>query len=163
MATRRLRFESYVEVTPAEAWAWVTSMKGISTEMHPYLRMTAPPGVTGIADLAFEPGMPLFRGRLLLGGVLPVGWTDLTLRELEPGRRFVEESPMSAMRQWRHERRIVEAHAGVDIIDQLDFEPRFGGWLTEAFVRRLFEHRHSVLRRALTPSLGGRASREKPA
>ncbi|NVJ06845.1 hypothetical protein HUW63_16540 [Myxococcus sp. AM001] len=163
MASRSLRFESYVEVTSAEAWAWVTSMKGISTELHPYLRMTAPPGVAGLEELPFEPGQPLFRSKLLLGGVLPVGWSDLTLRELEPGRRFVEESPMSAMRQWRHERRIVEAHAGVDIIDQLDFEPRFGGRLTEAFIRRLFEHRHSVLRRALTPSLGGRASQEKSA
>jgi hypothetical protein len=33
--------------------------------------------------------------------------SDLTFLELEPGRRFLEQSPMLSMKLWRHER-IVE-------------------------------------------------------
>ncbi|GAA6145229.1 hypothetical protein NBRC116585_13470 [Thalassolituus maritimus] len=38
-------YESRVPVSPQVAWEWITSVEGISKEMSPLLRMTAPKGV----------------------------------------------------------------------------------------------------------------------
>lgn len=124
-------------------------MDGIAREMAPYLRMSAPLGVTDLTSLDPEPGKRLFRSWIKLFGVLPVDYSDLTLVSMEEGVGFVEQSPMGTMRLWRHERRITPDGEGCVLSDVLTFEPRLAGWLTVRIVRALFGHRHRMLRKYL--------------
>lgn len=151
--TISLRCESRLQATPAEVWAWITSVQGIATEMAPWLRMTTPRHVRSLTDLDIRPEERLFRRHLLLFGVLPVDHSDLTLLAWREGRGFIEQSPMGAMKSWRHERLIIPGGAAepeaVVLIDQITFEPRFCPRLTHRLVRRFFAHRHDVLRKHL--------------
>lgn len=145
----RLRFESTLRASPEEAWAWATSVAGVSAELRPLLRMTAPRGVEDLIGDVPPLGRPLFRSYVFLFGVVPFDRSDLTLVEFEPGRRFLEESPMLSLKLWRHERTIVAAGEGSSLTDQLEFEPRFAKAITAWFIRTIFTHRHAVLRREL--------------
>lgn len=113
------------------------------------LQMSAPKGMRDIASIPFEPGVPMFRSWIRLGGVLPIDFSDLTLVSLTPGVGFVEQSRMGSMRLWRHERTICPVEAGCQLTDTLTFEPRLGGRLVVAFVKMFFEHRHKMLRKHL--------------
>lgn len=124
-------------------------MEGILREMHPWLRMTAPRGVANLRDVEMRPGTRLFRSRLYLFCMIPCGISDLTLLELTDGVGFVEQSPMTGMRSWRHARTIEPQASGCTLRDELTFEPIFGGAIVAWFVRRMFTHRHAVLRRNL--------------
>jgi len=146
-----LVFRSELRAPAAAVWAWIVSVEGIGREMWPVLRMTTPRGVGSIAELEVRPGERLFRSRLLLLGVLPIGRSDLTLVELVPGEGFVEESPMTAMKRWRHERRIAPGAGGGGSVltDRLTFEPRWAKGIVAWCIGRFFRHRHAVLRRHL--------------
>ena len=148
MATN-LSFESTLAASPEKVWTWITSFDGISKEMAPILQMSAPKGMRDIASIPFEPGVAMFRSWIRLGGILPIDFSDLTLLSLTPGEGFVEQSRMGSMRLWRHERAISPHGSGCRITDTLTIEPRFGGRLAVAFVRKLFSHRHSMLRKNL--------------
>ena len=145
-----MRFESELRASADQVWAWMTSMRGISLEMSPYLRMTVPKNFLSLADAKFQPGKPLFRSWLKLFGVLPIDYSDLTLRTLDPGVGFIEQSPMGSMRLWRHERRIDPSPGkpeSVVFVDQLTFSPRLARPLVACIVHHFFSHRHRVLRR----------------
>jgi ligand-binding SRPBCC domain-containing protein len=135
----------------AEVWAHATSIDGINREMAPWLRMTAPSGLDTLTldDAAGALGTPLFTSVVLFGGVVPVERMRVTIAELEPGRRFVERSPMLALRGWRHER-VVEPHdGGCLVIDRVSFEPRVAATapLARAAIGAFFAHRHRQLGR----------------
>jgi ligand-binding SRPBCC domain-containing protein len=149
-----LRFESELRAPVDRIWEWITSIKGISAEMRPYFRMTTPKGVRSLNDVQVQPGVPMFRSRVFLFGVLPIDYSDMTLMEIDPGQGFIEQSPMGSMKLWRHERRLVPSPADPEstlLVDQLTFQPRmakrFVGW----FIGHVFTHRHKVLR----ANLGG--------
>ncbi len=129
----------------------MTSAQGITSEIMPLMKMTMPRGLQSLQDLEFISGRRLFRSYLLLGGLIPMDYSDLTLLELKANEGFVEQSPMASMRLWRHERWIRPAPDGetnsVLLLDELTFEPRFAGAVSRFFVRKLFEHRHQILRR----------------
>jgi hypothetical protein len=144
-----LEFQSEVDATPAAAWRWITSFDGISAELRPLLRMSAPPGVRSIEDLDVTLGRTLFRSRISLFGILPIDHSDLTLVELVDGVGFVEQSPMGSMHLWRHERWIRSAPRGCIVTDRLTIQPRFASGIVRWFVGHLFRHRHDVLRRRL--------------
>lgn len=146
---QQLSFSSELPVSTEKAWQWITSMKGIRSEMMPIMKMTAPRGVQDISQLDVQPGRRLFRSYIFLFGVLPFDFSDLTLVELNPGVGFVEESPMGSMKYWRHERTLEAIPVGTRLTDHLSFEPRLARGLSTWFVRRIFEHRHAVLRRQL--------------
>lgn len=143
----RLEFRSKLKVPRAEVWNWITSVHGISTELRPLMRMSAPRDVRSLKELKIQPGRPLFRSQIYLFGVLPVDYSYLTLLELREGVGFIEQSPMGSMRLWRHERKIEDAEHGCVLTDTLTFEPRFFARLSRRIVERLFTHRHAVLRR----------------
>jgi ligand-binding SRPBCC domain-containing protein len=128
-------------------WRWITSLEGISTEMAPYFRMTAPRGVRSLADLRVVLGSPLFRSQVYLFGVVPLGRWDFTLIELEDRQGFVELSPSGSMKSWRHERRILATpdSACVLLTDRLRFVPAVAPRLVGRFIRHVFAHRHRVL------------------
>jgi len=146
-----LFFESRLHASTGAVWQWITSVRGISAEMWPYFRMTAPPGMRSLQDVTFQPGKPLFRSRVFLFGFLPIDYSDLTLLELTPSEGFVEQSPMASMRLWRHERRIRTNPDGPGVIltDRLTFEPRWARGVVAWFLGKVFQHRHAVLRRHL--------------
>jgi hypothetical protein len=148
-----LEFRSRLQARPAQIWDWIVSADGIRRELRPLLDMSVPPGVASLADVTVAPGARLFRSRMHLFGLIPIGHSDLTLLELEPGKGFVEQSPMTGMRLWRHERRILEVPGDCDgdggaceLVDRLGFRPYGPARLVRFFIRRLFLHRHAVLR-----------------
>lgn len=120
------------------------------------LRMSAPKGVKDIASFPFQPGVPMFRSWITLGGVLPIDFSDLTLLSLTPGVGFVEQSRMGSMKSWRHERRICPVESGCRVTDTLTFEPRFASRLSVALIRKFFTHRHNMLRKHLGVQLANR-------
>ena len=132
-----------------DVWRAVTSFDGIAAEMGPWLRMSAPRGVRAIGDVEIRPGERLFRSWILLFGVVPIDFSELTLVSIEEGRGFVEESPMGTMRRWRHERTLEDGQSSelTIVTDRLTFEPRAFGSIVGAIVRRFFAHRHAMLRR----------------
>lgn len=144
-----LTFSTQLYVPPSEAWKWITSFAGISKEMKPYLRMSTPDGVTNLATAEYVPGKRLFRSWIILFGLVPVDYSDLTLMYVEEGSGFVEQSPMGSMRLWRHGRRLTSNGAGCIITDGLTFEPRIAGWLSYRIVRAFFAHRHRNLAKYL--------------
>jgi len=145
----RFEISSTVAASPLQAWHWITSVQGIGAELSPFLRMSSPKGIEALPDLQFVPGKPLFRSIIYLFGVLPVDYSNLTLLELKPGVGFIEQSPMGSMKHWRHERIIRPLPVGCEVTDVLIFQPRFASALSSWIVKKLFTHRHAVLRSRL--------------
>jgi ligand-binding SRPBCC domain-containing protein len=141
---------SLLNTSAEEAWDHATSFEGINYELMPIMRMTAPKGFRRLDPSSVVLGQRLFRSWVLLFGFIPFEYDDLTLVELEPGRRFLERSPMLSMSLWQHER-IVEPdpQGGCVVTDNLTFEPRLP--LMRPLARRIvgfqFRHRHRRLRR----------------
>jgi len=136
-----------VAADAAAVWDRIASVAGVNHELGPWLRMTAPAGIDQI-DLSRVPlGERWFRSRVLLLGVLPVDYDDLTIVELEPGRRFLERSQMFTMRVWQHERLVAPEGSGTRVTDRLTFTPRRAvpKALAVRVVRLLFRHRHRRL------------------
>ena len=108
-----------------EVWAHAASMRGVNRELFPLARMTHPRGLSVLEPGSVPLGARAFRSWILAAGVLPIDYDDLTIVELEPGRRFLERSPMLTQRLWTHER-IVEPRAGggASLTDRVSFEPR---------------------------------------
>ena len=134
---------------PAErVWEQVTTIEGVNEELRPWLRMTVPRGARGMSLEDVELGRRAGRSWLLLGGVLPVDYDDVTLVERGPGMRFLERSPLGSMRSWQHERLVEPAGEGAcEVTDRLEFEPRLRAARrpARAIVERLFAHRHRRL------------------
>jgi len=141
-----LEFESILKASPETVWNWVSSGTGINKELCPILQMSSLSEVntTNIDKITLD--KPLCRSWLLLFGLIPIGYSDLTLIEFYPGRGFIEQSPMLSMKVWRHERIIEPLETGSKIRDILIFEPRFLPNVTFRFVRFLFRNRHKVLK-----------------
>jgi ligand-binding SRPBCC domain-containing protein len=139
---------STLSASPREVWEAASSMDGVNYELGPWLRMTAPPGLR-IDPADVVPGERLFRSRLLLLGVLPVDYDDLTFVRVDEGRGFLERSPMLSARVWEHERVIEPSGAGCRVTDRVRFVPRvpFTAPVHRRVVAAVFHHRHRRLRR----------------
>ena len=142
----------------AEVWARAVTPAGINDELRPVLRMTMPRGLGNATIEDVEPGKPLGRSWILLGGILPVDYDDLCLAEIERGPerfRFAERSRTSTFALWTHERIVAPAGEGeCEITDRLGWEmkrlaARIPGVerLATAIVGFLFRHRHRRLAR----------------
>lgn len=145
--------------TSADAvWNHAIRLDGVNRELAPLARMTAPRAFRAI-DLEQAPlGVRVFRSWILVFGFLPIDYDDLTLVELERGRRFLERSTLLTQALWEHERVVTPADAGCVLSDRVRFTPRvaFLGPLHRAVFRLVFELRHRNLRRIF----GGRAMPE---
>lgn len=143
------RISSDLVAAPEAVWEFVTSMAGVNQEMMPLVRMTIPAALrdTRIDDLA--PGRPVGRSWLLLFGVIPADFDDLTIAERGPGRRFLERSTMLTQSCWEHERTVAEIDGGCRVTDRLNWQGRIPGLgaIYRLAVPLLFRHRHSRLRR----------------
>jgi ligand-binding SRPBCC domain-containing protein len=119
----RVELSTFVAAPPEAVWARVSTFAGVNHELGPWLRMTSPDG--GAIDPASVPiGERWFRSRLLLLGVLPVDYDDLTFLSVTPEAGFHERSAMLSMRVWEHERTLVAEGDGTRVTDRLSFVPR---------------------------------------
>jgi len=149
----RLERASVVAAGVAEVWARVTTFEGINDELRPVLTMTPPRVVRGRTVADVLPGTHLGRSVLRLGGLLPVDRDDITIAEIDHGRRFLERSTMLAFRLWEHERTLVEQGPDACTVrDRVSFElraplariPRLAP-AVRRLVGALFTHRHRRL------------------
>jgi ligand-binding SRPBCC domain-containing protein len=146
---RSVQLESRLSASPEAVWERVSTFEGVNDELRPVLRMTAPASVRALDPADVVLGERIFRSWVLLFGVLPIDYDDLTLVALEPGRGFHERSRMLSMRVWEHERTLTADGPGCVVRDRLGFEPRLPGMgpLLERVIRATFRHRHKRLRR----------------
>lgn len=147
---REIRRASVLRAPADAVWARVTTLGGINDEFRPLMRMTAPAELreAGLADVPL--GERVCRSWILLGGVLPVEYDDLTIVEREDGR-FLERSSMLSQRVWEHERTVTPHPEGALLTDRVAFTPRRGvpAGLTERITSAIFAYRHRRLRRRL--------------
>ena len=132
---------------PASVWAHASSMAGVNRELSPLLTMTYPRGYARLTAPHVRLGQRLFRSWLLLGGVVPIDYDDVTLIAVHDGASFTERSSMFAIAVWEHERRIRATVDGCVVTDRLAFKPRlpWTGSVVFALVRIVFRHRHQRL------------------
>lgn len=143
------RIESRLAASTPEVWSEVTTAAGINKELGPWLHMTVPREFAGLDTTQPIPlGRRLFRSWILLFGVLPIDYDDLTVVRLDPGRGFLERSSMATARIWQHERLLEPDGVGCRLVDELRWEPRsrLFALVLSAIVPRLFRHRHRRLR-----------------
>ena len=140
---------SLVAAPATDVWAWVVTPEGINDEFRPWLTMSMPAAASGLSIDTLELGKPIGRSWIRLFGVLPVDYDDLTIVEVEPGRRFLEQSRLFSAPQWQHERVVESADGGSSrVTDRLTFSPRRGfGLLGPRIIRLIFWYRHRRLRR----------------
>ena len=145
----RFEFSSRLAAPASEVWAHATSMRGVNRELFPLARMTHPRELSVLDPELVPLGRRVFRSWILAAGLVPIDYDDLTFIELEPGRRFLERSPMLTQREWQHER-VIEPTAGGSIItDRVQFvsrAPALGALFLVVF-RLAFRLRHWHLRR----------------
>jgi ligand-binding SRPBCC domain-containing protein len=143
-----IEVSSLLDAAPDQVWARIATPDGINDELRPWLRMTVPGG----EDLnlnSIEVGRPLGRSWVLLLGLIPIDYDEITIAELDRGHGFVERSTMLSQRAWEHVRTIREAEGGSRLTDSVSWEPRLpvpAGTLRPLF-RTIFGHRHRRLRR----------------
>ncbi len=134
---------------PETVWQRVTTPQGINDELLPLMRMTMPRALRGVTIGDISVSENLGRSWLLAFGLIPVDYDDLTIAELEPGRRFLEQSTMLTQSRWRHERIVEALGSGCRVTDRLAWQGRARalGALFGLAVPILFRHRHRRLRR----------------
>lgn len=134
-------------------WDRVTTPAGINDEMRPYLRMTLPRGLERIDPAEIKLGKPVGRSWILLFGLIPFDYDDLSLVRLDPGEGFLERSTMLSQQVWEHERTLEPIAGGCEVTDRVRWEPRLGllaGPLRPVFAW-FFRHRHKRLVRHFGP------------
>jgi ligand-binding SRPBCC domain-containing protein len=150
MKSRPAEFEvsSLIPAPPQRVWERIITPAGINHELRPWMAMTAPRGIERLDPETVELGKPLGRSWVLLFGLLPFEYDDITLIELEPGRRFLECSPMLSQRSWQHERIVEAVEGGSRVTDRIRMEPRLGlpAAPLRPLFRAMFRHRHRRLR-----------------
>jgi ligand-binding SRPBCC domain-containing protein len=145
MASAAIEVSSRLDAPPEAVWEWVITPEGINEELGPWLKMTVPGGSFDLNDV--ELGRPIGRSWVLLLGLIPVDFDDITLVELERGRGFLERSRMLSQRAWEHRRTVEPTEGATLITDSVSWEPRLpfpAGTLRPLF-ERLFRHRHGRL------------------
>ncbi len=141
---------SLLDASPDEVWERVITPEGINDEMRPYLRMTLPAGVDGLDPERIELGEKIGRSWILLFGLIPFDYDDLTLVELDPSRGFLERSQMLSQRSWEHERTLEPTgEDGCLIADRVRWQPRLGlpGRPLRPVIGWFFRYRHKRLQR----------------
>jgi ligand-binding SRPBCC domain-containing protein len=143
---------STVAASAERVWERIVTPEGINDELRPWMTMSMPRGAESLAVDNVPIGTPVGRAWLWLFGVLPFDYDRLTIAELEPGRRFHEESTMLSMSLWRHERTVTPDGDATSVVhDRVTFQPRLLLSLATPVlatgIRALFGHRHRRLQR----------------
>lgn len=112
--------------------------------------MTIPRGLDRLDPESIELDERVGRSWILLFGLLPFDYDDLSLVRLDPGEGFLERSTMLSQRLWEHERTLEPVEGGCEVSDRVRWEPRLGlpaaplrptiGWFFRHRHRRLVRH-----------------------
>lgn len=140
-----VRISSLLAAPADRVWGEASTLRGVNRELGPWIRMTGP------QDASFEsaaPGRRFTRSWLLLLGVLPFDFDEMTFERVGPGPGFLERSRLLSASSWEHERTIEPAAGGCRVTDRVRFTPRIGFAtpLQRALVAAVFRHRHRRLR-----------------
>jgi ligand-binding SRPBCC domain-containing protein len=141
-----IELSTWLDAAPDEVWERIATPEGINDELRPWLRMTVPGG--GDLNLnSIEVGKTVGRSWVLLFGLVPIDYDEITIAELDRGSGFTERSTMLSQRAWEHMRAIRPAEGGSRLTDSITWEPRLP--LPAAALRPLFRtifgHRHRRL------------------
>ena len=130
-------------------WARISTPDGVNDEFKPLFRMTFPADIASLDPENVPLGERICRSWILLFGLVPIDYDDLTLVRVEAGRGFLERSKMLSQHVWEHERTLADHPGGCQVTDRVRFEPKLR--LTSGpsrFVYRLvFRYRHRRLLR----------------
>jgi ligand-binding SRPBCC domain-containing protein len=144
---------SRLDAEPQTVWARIASFEGINDEFAGLLRMTAPRHVREAGLDGVEVGERLCRSWLLLLGVLPLDYDDITIVELDPPHGFLERSPMLSNRLWEHRRTIEPAGDGCVLTDAIRYQPRLP--IPHALLRPVYAAVFALRHRRLRKRFGG--------
>jgi len=147
---------SRLDAAPEAVWERATSFEGINDEFAGLFRMTAPRAVREAGLGAVTVGERICRSWILLFGVLPVDYDDITLVELDPPHGFLERSTMLSMGAWEHRRTIEPAGAGCVVTDAIRYRPRLP--IPDALLRPLYAFVFRLRHRRLRRHFGGTAA-----
>lgn len=154
---------SEIDCPVDRVWDRVTTQEGINDEMGPYLKMTMPRQFRGRSIGDVTPGTRIGKSFLLLFGVVPFGFDDITIARIDPGRMFREESIMTGMRIWVHHRTLEPSGDKTVVTDEITLAPQapmglIPGWgkVMSRVLSAFFSHRHRRLSRTLTGAGGSR-------
>lgn len=153
MGTDQPTFRRVSEVpAPADmVWERITTPEGINHELRPYMRMMMPRSFRGKSIGDVVPATHIGKSLLLLLGLIPFGFDDITITEIEPGRMFREESAMTGMRTWIHHRTLESVGSKTVVSDAITLTPivPIPGLtrLLAAVLAAFFSHRHRRLQR----------------
>ncbi len=100
----RVERSSALAADAERVWAWVTTFAGVNDELRPWLRMTAPRRLRETTLDEVELGRRVCRSWVLLGGVLPVEYDDVTLVERGPVAARLSGTVVGAIFAHRHRR-----------------------------------------------------------
>jgi ligand-binding SRPBCC domain-containing protein len=150
---------SVVAAPPEDVWQRVVTPEGINDEMRPVMTMSMPRGAESLTVDDIPVGVPIGRAWLRLFGIVPFDYDYLTIIELEPGRRFLEESTMLSMSTWRHERTVTPDGSRASVVhDRVSFRMRAGLRLASPLIANgigaFFSHRHRRLVRHFAVTTG---------
>ena len=136
-----------VAAPPNVVWQHAISIDGVNGELMPLVRMTVPRDLVGATLDDLPLGHRAGRSWILLFGLIPVDFDDLTIAERGPGHHFFEQSRMLTQSRWWHERTVEAVPGGSRIVDRLRWEGRGRslGALFGLAVPVLFRHRHRRL------------------
>lgn|SRR5581483_1256049 len=134
---------------PDVVWEYVTSIGGVNGELLPLLRMTVPRRLRDATLDDLPIGKRAGRSWILLFGLIPVDYDDLTIANRGPGHRFCEESTMLTQSRWTHERSVGPSATGSRVTDRLTWQGRtfLLGAMYRAVIPIIFGHRHRRLRK----------------
>ena len=141
---------SVVRAPRERVWARVVTADGVAHEFGPVLTMRFPAALAGASIADAPTGRPVGRAWILLAGVLPLEFDDLTLLEVSAPRYFRERSRLGSCRVWEHHRDLEALPDGTThVTDTLRAVPRalLPRSVVRAVVGALFAHRHRRLAR----------------
>jgi ligand-binding SRPBCC domain-containing protein len=153
---RTFAIASRLDAPRERVYAFVTTMAGVNHELWPIARMTHPRGMASLDGRAIPLRTPIFRSWVLLFGVLPIDFDEITFLRFDH-EGFSEDSRMLSQRVWRHERTLRDDSGGCVIDDRIEWEPKVMALapIFDRAFRLTFENRH----RRLRARFGGRAAR----
>lgn len=147
---------SEIDCPVEQVWQRITTQEGINDELAPYLKMTMPRHFRGRSIADVTPGTRIGRSFLLLFGIIPFGFDDITVARIEPGRMFREESTMTGMRVWAHHRTLEPKGDRTVVCDEITMAPRapmglIPGWgrLLSIVLSAFFTHRQRRLNQTM--------------
>ena len=146
MKTYEFEISSGLNAIPSLLWDAAVTPASVNREFRPVLRMTFPNGTRRITE-PLVLNQTKFRSWLLLFGVLPIEYDDLSFSEVVEGQMFHEKSSMFFVRTWEHIRRITPVECGSRLTDTIRFEPKvriFGTAQLKLF-KLVFKLRHMNL------------------